>query len=76
MANFRAYPGLFVKVSNTVDTVNGTVKAGQVVQIMYIRYNVAFVGVPGCFSPSSLGLVPLYTQEAIDQALKEGGLNG
>ena len=45
MANFRAYPGLYVKIKET----HKNVIKGQIYQIMWVRHHIAFVGVKRSF---------------------------
>lgn len=62
MGNFYMYPGLFVRVTESV----GPLVVGESYQVMYVRWgSVAFVGINGRFCWKKLGryLEPIIPRE-------------
>ena len=57
MANFRLYPGLFVTVIEDLKTVpnSESLIVGEVLQVMYTKFHVAFIGKNGAYPISDLG---------------------
>lgn len=61
MSNFRLYSGLFVTIledykgSDTAESL----KAGQVLQVMHVKYAISFVGVNGSYEIGNVKLAPV-----------------
>lgn len=68
MANFKLYPGLFVRVmkeKNPYNNIGDVLQEGEVLQVLNTRYFLSFVGKYGTYDYDSF-LEPLYTRESND----------
>jgi len=58
MANFRMYPGLFVRALRD----QKGIEKGKIYQVMWCRWHLALVGVNGSFKITGKDWEPVYEQ--------------